>query len=71
MPIYHYGDVLSGGIADQRKLQDCQEDRDHDASYEDGGDQGSVPDVLVGHVKAGEGGDEEADGYQEKKDLQG
>jgi len=27
--------------------------------------------VLVRHIKAGEGGDEEADGYDEKEDLQG
>jgi hypothetical protein len=52
-------------------LQDRQEDRDDDAGDEDHGDQSPVADVLVGHVQAGEGGDEEANGYHEKEDLQG
>ena len=52
-------------------LEDRQEDRDDDAGDEDRGDQSPVADVLVGHVEAGEGRDEEADGYQEKEDLQG
>ncbi len=54
-----------------RSLEDRQQDGDDDASYEDGGDQDSVADVLVGHVQAGEGGDEEADSYDEEEDLQG
>ena len=54
-----------------RSLEDCQEDRDDDAGYEDGGDQDSVADVLVGHVKAGEGGGKEADRYEEEEDFQG
>lgn len=52
-------------------LEDRQEDRDDDAGNENRGDQGSVTDVLVGHIEASEGGDEEANRYQEKEDLQG
>ena len=52
-------------------LQDRQEDRDDDAGDEDGGDQGSVADVLVGHVEAGEGGDEQPNRNQKEEDLQG
>ena len=54
-----------------RSLEDRQQDGDDDASYEDGGDQDSVADVLVGHVQPGKGGDKQADRYEEEEDLKG
>jgi hypothetical protein len=59
--------LCGGGLS----LEDRQQDGDDDASYEDGGDQDSVADVFVGHVQASEGGDKQADRYEEEEDLQG
>lgn len=54
-----------------RLLEDRQQDGDDDASYEDGGDQDSIADVLVGHVQAGKGRDKQTDRDEEEEDLQG
>ena len=51
-------------------LENCQQDRDDDAGEEYSRDQIPVADVLVGHIKTGQGGDKEADSDEEKEDLQ-